>query len=270
MYGEFMSEDMSRKNGTSENFHKSIFRVSGLHKASQQLQQSKDSRIDRLVQYLMMVLMFVAISALAISNTEASAKLGLPVERPVVVLDAGHGGVDPGKIGVNSALEKEVNLSIVMKLKEYLEANDVTVHLTRETDDGLYDETDSNKKVSDLSRRCELIEEIQPDIVVSIHQNSYSHSTVCGPQIFYYKTSEKGRELAETLQARLNAMPECLKQRVAKANGDYYLLLNVSCPIVIAETGFLSNWEEAQMLVTEEHQERLAWELCMGILEYLR
>ena len=232
----------------------------------------QDSRRDRVVQFILALLMIAAISALAAPNLEVSAKLGRTSEtdKPVIVLDAGHGGMDPGKIGVNNALEKEINLSIVLKLKAYLEANDVIVYLTRETDDGLYKDEDSNKKVADLSRRCAMIEEVKPEFVVSIHQNSYSNSSVCGPQIFYYKTSQRGQEVAQVLQNRLNAMPECLNQRSIKANGDYYLLLHVSCPIVIAETGFLSNWEEAEMLVTEEYQDRLAWELCMGILECLR
>lgn len=254
-----------------ENIRKNLREAMGKSEEirTDELPAEQDSRGERLVQGLLAVLMFVAVCVLVVPNAEVSAKLGLMPDRPVVVLDAGHGGADPGKIGVNNALEKEINLQIVQKLKAYLEANDVIVYLTRETDDGLYEETDSNKKRADMNRRCELIEEIDPDIVVSIHQNSYSDSTVCGPQVFYYKTSEKGRELALVLQNRLNSMPECVKQRSIKANGDYYLLLNVSCPIVIAETGFLSNWEEAQMLVTEEYQDRLAWELCLGILEYL-
>lgn len=263
--GKFMSErKFSKKRLTRLSCREGLMR-------SGDILPEQDSRRDRLVQFILAVLMIAAISALAVPNLEVSAKLGLTTEdRPVVVLDAGHGGMDPGKIGANDVLEKDVNLCIVQKLKVYLEANDVIVYLTRETDDGLYKEEDSNKKVADLSRRCALIEEIKPEIVVSIHQNSYSNSTVCGPQIFYYKTSQKGQELAQILQERLNAMPECLNQRNIKANGDYYLLLHVSSPIVIAETGFLSNWEEAEMLVTEEYQDRLAWELCMGILEYLR
>ena len=249
-----------------------MFQTTNQHwrQLGEKLRQIKDSRADRLAQYLLMILMYLAISALAISNEAVSAKLGIPSKPPVVVLDAGHGGVDPGKVGVNRVLEKEINLAIVLKLKAYLEANDVTVYLTRESDEGLYAESDSNKKRADMDQRCELIENVQPDLAVSIHQNSYSQEGVCGPQIFYYKTSEQGKRLAELLQERLNSMPECMNRRVVKANGDYYLLLHVSCPIVIAETGFLSNWQEAGMLVTEAYQDRLAWELCLGILSYLR
>ena len=125
----------------------------------ERLRQNKHSRADRWAQYFLMLLMYLAISALAISNEAVSAKLGLPIHKPVVVLDAGHGGIDPGKVGVNQALEKEINLAIVLKLKAYLEANDMTVYLTRETDDGLYTSSDSNKKRADMNRRCQLIEE---------------------------------------------------------------------------------------------------------------
>ena len=86
----------------------------------EKLRQNKDSRADRWAQYLLMLLMYLAISALAISNEAVSAKLGLPIDKPVVMLDAGHGGADPGKVGVNQELEKEINLAIVLKLKTYL------------------------------------------------------------------------------------------------------------------------------------------------------
>ncbi len=94
-------------------------------------------------------------------------------QKPVVYIDAGHGGIDPGKVGINNALEKDVNLSIVMKLKDFLEASDVEVVLTRDTDRGLYEENDSNKKVQDMKNRVKKIEETHPALVVSVHQNSY-------------------------------------------------------------------------------------------------
>lgn len=241
----------------------------GLLRDAEELLAESGSRRGRFLEYAFTVIMLLVITALAIPSLSVSAKLGVPITQDVVVLDAGHGGVDPGKVGVGNVLEKDINLTIVLKLKEYLQANGVTVYLTREDDDGLYTETDSNKKTADMRARCALIEEISPDLVVSIHQNSYGSPSVCGPQIFYYKTSEKGQRLAAILQERLNAMPECMKQRTVKANSEYYLLLNVSCPIVIAETGFLSNPTEAQMLATEAYQDRLAWELCLGVLEYL-
>ena len=94
-------------------------------------------------------------------------------EMPVVVIDAGHGGTDPGKVGVDGSLEKDINLAVAKRLKTYLEQDDIRVIMTRETDTGLYSDTDSRKKMADMKKRCEIIEESGADLVVSIHQNSY-------------------------------------------------------------------------------------------------
>ena len=123
---------------------------------------------------------------------------------PVVVLDAGHGGDDPGKIGINKVLEKDINLSVTLKTKALLEAEGVEVVLTRKDENGLYKSTDGNKKRADLNRRCNLIEESGADFVVSIHQNSYRDGGVRGAQVFYYKDSEEGKKLAEAIQNVFN------------------------------------------------------------------
>lgn len=189
--------------------------------------------------------------------------------KPVVVIDSGHGGNDPGKVGVDGSLEKDINLEIARKLKRYLEASDVTVVMTREADRGLYGEKDSSKKMADMKNRCELINKTRPELVVSIHQNSYHEEQISGGQVFYYKDSEKGKRLAEILQQRFDYVLGDKNKRLAKPNGNYYLLLHVKQPIVIVECGFLSNWKEAAALNAEEYQERLAWTIHMGIMEYL-
>ncbi len=190
-------------------------------------------------------------------------------EKPVVCIDVGHGGNDPGKVGVDGSKEKDINLSIAHKLREYLEASDVEVVMTREDDRGLYEESDSHKKMADMRNRCALIDEAQPELVVSIHQNSYHEEAVSGGQVFYYKDSQKGKQLAEILQKRVDFVLGDQNRRLAKPNGNYYLLLHVKQPIVIVECGFLSNWKEAAALNTEEYQNRLAWTIHMGIMQYL-
>ncbi len=189
--------------------------------------------------------------------------------KAVVVVDPGHGGTDPGKVGISGQLEKDINLEIAKKLKTYLEASDVTVVLTRDKDMGLYSSGDAHKKMADMRKRCQLIEEAKPDLVISIHQNSYHEEAIRGGQVFYYKTSVKGKKLAQILQKRFDYVLGDANKRQAKANDNYYLLLHVKEPIVIAECGFLSNGEEAKKLETEEYQDRLAWTLHMGIMEYL-
>lgn len=190
-------------------------------------------------------------------------------ERPVVVIDSGHGGNDPGKIGIDGSLEKEINLKIALQLKEYLEASDVTVVMTREDDRGLYQESDSQKKMADMRNRCQLIEENDPVIVISIHQNSYHEEPISGPQVFYYKNSDKGKKLAEIIQKRFDFVLGDQNRRLAKANDNYYLLLHVKQPLVIVECGFLSNWQEAAALNQEDYQKRIAWTIHMGVMEYL-
>lgn len=187
----------------------------------------------------------------------------------IVCVDPGHGGTDPGKVGINGQLEKDINLAIAKKLKTYLEASDVTVVLTRDKDMGLYSSGEAHKKMADMRKRCQLIEEVKPDLVISIHQNSYHEEAIRGGQVFYYKTSVRGKQLAQILQERFDYVLGDANKRQAKANDNYYLLLHVKEPIVIAECGFLSNREEAEKLETKEYQDRLAWTLHMGIMEYL-
>lgn len=186
-----------------------------------------------------------------------------------VALDAGHGGADPGKIGVNGEKEKELNLEITLLVKERLEKQKINVILTRDSDKGLYDAGSNNKKVQDLQRRCELIHKTAPKCTVSIHQNSYTTSDVKGAQVFYYTHSADGKKLAEGLQSALVEGVDPSNHRQAKGNTSYYLLKKTDVPIAIVECGFLSNPEEAQLLTTKEYQEKLADAICKGILQYL-
>ena len=227
--------------------------------------------MKRCVEFVMGVVLLLAVFVLSgpaagvLWNGSAAVSGGTS---PVVALDAGHGGADPGKIGINEVLEKDINLAITLKTKELLEKEGVRVVLTRTDDGGLYKETDGNKKRADLNRRCEIIEESKADFVVSIHQNSYGDGSVHGSQMFYYKSSEKGKKLAEILQKVFNESVSS-RELKAKENGEYYMLLHVSCPIVIAECGFLSNWEDAEKLRTESYQDEVAKALAAGILQYI-
>ena len=208
---------------------------------------------------LLLLLVYSISRQAAVLTSAASARAG---RRPLVVIDSGHGGKDPGKVSVDGTLEKDINLQIALRLKTYLDASGVSVLLTRDEDEGLYSQQDSNKKMADMRARCQLINDAHPDLVVSIHQNSYPRESVCGSQVFYYQTSKEGKKLAEILRPDIPA-------RQAKSNSSYYLLLHADPPAVIAECGFLSNWTEAALLASEEYQDQLAWALHMGILEYL-
>lgn len=190
-------------------------------------------------------------------------------DQKVVVVDAGHGGRDPGKVGVDGCLEKDLNLEIAKKVQAILEQQDIKVIMIRDTDKGLYEEQTSNKKVQDMKNRCAMINETEPDCVVSIHQNSYHEEYVSGAQVFYYSSSAEGKALAEALQSELISYADPENHRQAKANDSYYLLKKTEAPIAIVECGFLSNWEEAAKLQDDGYQSRVAWAVSMGILMYL-
>lgn len=183
-------------------------------------------------------------------------------QKQVVVIDAGHGGYDPGKIGVNKALEKDINLQISEKIKRYLEESGIEVVMTREKD--IMEET----KLTDMQKRVSLINKTKPVIAVSIHQNSYSDSSVTGAQVFYYKGSEVGKEAAILMQEELKKL-NSENVREIKENNNFYMLKKTKVPTIIVECGFLSNVQEAEMLVSEEYQEVLAETISGGIIKWL-
>lgn len=208
-------------------------------------------------------------SAQFVSTIEESTKRASQKQNDeiTIVVDAGHGGIDPGKIGVNNALEKDINLAIALKLERNLKESGINVVMTRTDDNGLYNETDSNKKVRDMKNRLAIIEEAKPALAVSIHQNSYPDSSVSGVQVFYYKDSVKSKEAAEIMQAQMIKTLQPKKERVAKDNSSYYLLKKTSVPILIVECAFMSNPAEAQLLTQDAYQEKVAWAIYMGIMQ---
>lgn len=102
----------------------------------------------------------------------------------------------------------------------------------------LADANATNEKISDMKQRVAKMNSEQPDAVISIHQNSYTDSSVKGAQVFYYEGSKEGKMLAELLQKSLIDNVDPQNHRVAKANSDYYILKNTSAPTVIVECGF--------------------------------
>ncbi|HKM03275.1 MAG TPA: N-acetylmuramoyl-L-alanine amidase [Lachnospiraceae bacterium] len=186
-----------------------------------------------------------------------------------VVVDPGHGGRDVGKLGINNALEKDVNLEVALLLKEDLEKNNIKVIMIRETDIGLYKESDSNKKMQDLKARIKIMEDSKCNMAISIHQNSYHESDVNGAQTFYYTSSKEGKKIAEIIQEKLILGVDPTNHRKAKENDFYFLLKKTTVPLVIVECGFLSNYTEAELLVTKEYQKKIAQAISDGIINYL-
>ncbi len=216
----------------------------------------------------LIMLVLVYIFAGRMPALRASTMVDGGKEEYTIMIDAGHGGKDPGAISVLDTLEKDINLSIALKLKDELESCGYKVIMTRETDMGLYEETDKNKKVADMKKRCELANDNKVDLVISIHQNIYQSEGVKGAQVFYYKNSATSQKLAQYVQNELIENLDKSNGRKAKANNNYYMLLNVECPAIIIECGFLSNYAEARLLGEEEYQGKIATAVKTGIDKY--
>lgn len=219
----------------------------------------------------LMIVVVLIVAAIAAGPQTAKYVMNMKAgTSPVsIVVDPGHGGNDPGKVGVTGALEKDINLQIAVKLSDYLKEKGMETVLTRETDISLAEEGASSTQVSDLKKRVEIIEEETPEMTVSIHQNSYTDSSVSGAQVFYYGQSQEGKQLAEAIQENLAGTLDPSNKREAKANESYYILKRTSVPTVIVECGFLSNPEEESLLQDEEYQDKLVEAIYKGIEAYL-
>ena len=186
-----------------------------------------------------------------------------PLMQAKIVLDAGHGGWDPGKTGTGGVNEKELNLLVAEKLAEYLEQGGAEVILTRTSDDAL-----GEGKQTDMAERKRIVNESGGDLLISIHQNAFPSADAKGAQVFYHKSSKKGKLLAECLQINLKERVDGNNHRQAKENDSYYILRMTEIPAVIVECGFLTNQEEEKLLNDAGYQEKLAWAIYCGILDY--
>lgn len=184
-----------------------------------------------------------------------------------IVLDAGHGGIDGGSVGVETGVnESELNLKIVKKLQKQLEGFGFRVVLTRTDKNGLYSESAQNKKLDDMKKRKKIIEDSKANLVLSVHMNSFPTKSEKGAQVFYIKEDTKSKTLADTLQQQL--LKNVPNARKNSNFGDLFILRCTENPAVLIECGFLSNPEEEALLVTDKHQQLLAYNIFCGVVKY--
>lgn len=182
-----------------------------------------------------------------------------------IVIDAGHGGRDGGSVGEIS-VEKDLNLKYAKELKRLLDGK-VKVVLTRENDNGLYEDDVSNKKLSDMRARRDIIEKARPDLMISIHMNSYPTSKCVGAKTFYKIDSEASEQVATCIQNCLHYYIPNASKTVAK--GDYYILNCSNYTSVLIECGFMSNPKEERLLNTDEYMKQFIYSVYCGVVMYL-
>ena len=189
----------------------------------------------------------------------------------VVVIDAGHGGCDPGAISQDTlAVEKELNLAIAQKLQTYLQEAGYSVVMTRSDDNDLAADSSGSRKQADMRERKRIIEESDGDLMISVHQNSFPDSKYFGPQVFFQKQRQEAAALALLVQSELNSFTAPDNKREAKSNDSYYILKNSPMPAILVECGFVSNRPEAEKLRDEAYQKKVAWGIYSGIEKYLQ
>ncbi len=195
----------------------------------------------------------------------------LPVSNKTVVIDAGHGVPDEGAESRNGTTEAQTNLKIAIKLQNLLEQSGCTVILTRSDENAIYDldaKTLKQKKISDIHNRVKIGNESSADAFVSIHLNKIPQQQYDGWQTFYKDDSADGKKLATLIQSNLNEAIQKENKRVAKTIDNIYIIKHVQIPTTIVECGFLSNEEEEKKLLDDLYQDRLAWGIYNGIIDY--
>jgi len=202
-----------------------------------------------------------------VSSTQSGQK--------TVIIDAGHGGEDPGAVSDYSGLkEKDVNLSIAFKVKELLEKESFKVIMTREEDKLEYAPGTTNiiqKRKQDLLRRKKIMDEAGADIVVSIHLNKFPQTQYSGAQTFYPPGSLESQKLAQSIQKAIKETVDPENKRESLVKKDPIIILkNFKTTTAIVECGFLSNPEEEKKLATKEYQDKLAEAIKEGIVNYFK
>ena len=184
------------------------------------------------------------------------------------------GGEDGGAVSENGISEANINLQIALKLQNLLEQSGATVILTRSTDEDIYDANSDGsmrqKKVSDLKNRVKIGNSSSADVFVSIHLNKIPQEQYYGWQTFYKNNDEQSKQLAESIQNNLNEAIQKENNRLAKTIQNIYIVDNVEIPMTIVECGFLSNHEELKDLQTEQYQEKIAWGIYNGIMDWFK
>lgn len=193
---------------------------------------------------------------------------------PNIIIDAGHGGIDSGAVGINNVFEKDINLDIALKLKDFLKASGFNVKMTRESDISIHSDdsaTIKGKKVSDLKNRLEMVNNDSNNLLISIHQNKFEDSKYKGAQAFYSKNNPLSKELAQSIRASfLGFLQKDNNREIKPSPAGVFLLNKATVPAVIIECGFLSNHEDLKNLLDPSYQGKIAFSIYCGFIDYWR
>lgn len=219
---------------------------------------------------VIMVFVFTFVACFGIERVIEKAEVAITGEylpKTTVVIDAGHGGADAGTIGIDGTEEKGINLSIALKLYDYLMVSGVNAVLIRDGDYEFYNEGEDRSR-SDLYNRMDFINSIENSVLVSIHQNHFEDESEWGTQIWYSANTEKSKNIADSILRSVKVFLQSDNERLNKQSDDsYYLLYKAKVPSVMVECGFMSNAEENKKLQNNDYQNNMAYSIMIGINE---
>ena len=233
-------------------------------------------RITKITSVLLLLIavLFCAVGVSSLMGNDHVYTPALATEKNerVIIIDAGHGGEDPGAVGVDGSYEKDLNLEIAMQIGALLTEKGYTVVYTRTEDKMLYSPDENIKgmrKISDLKNRCQVSKEYENPILISIHMNTYGASKYSGLQVYYSDTDIESNKLAQSIQGSVKEILQPNNTRTVKNGKSLYLLENSNGTAVIVECGFLSNSEECEKLSQKEYQNQLSFSIVCGIINYI-
>ncbi len=209
----------------------------------------------------LMLLMQVIGTASTVSASDLQAVSG-----HTIAIDPGHGGSDSGAVGPDGIMEKNVTLAVAKKVYSILTSNGATVIMTRTTDRDVYAPNDT--AAQELQARCDVANNANADIFISIHANSFINSSASGTETFYCSSSTHGQHLASLIQAEAAKSNGLVNRGISAAN--FYVLKNTSMPSVLIELAFISNPKEESLLNSDDFQTLMAQAICQGINKYFQ
>ncbi len=272
-----LSNDEEKRKKSNEADVKSAHKEAVMERISENAQNTQKSGKIKVMVFrkktLVAVVLSLAFIGLCVGGGIglAAATTASPSVKPIVVIDAGHGGIDNGVVGSSGLKESDFNLKMSLDLAEFLQNAGFCVVMTRTDENGLYGDGDGNFKKADMAARKKIIVENAPDIVISIHANKYPNDAKRrGAQVFYDAMSEGGKALATGIQAGLNGLnSDYVGRSFAALAGDYFMLKCTKNPSVIVECGFLSNAEDEKLLQDNDYRQKLAFAIYSGVVGFL-
>jgi N-acetylmuramoyl-L-alanine amidase len=220
------------------------------------------------IAFIVLSLLLCALSNALLSLSKHTTEVLEEIDAPLLIIDAGHGGIDGGTTGLNGALEKEINLEISQMLSFLLKASGYRVIETRTDDVLLSGNAVTHKKQADLDYRLSVAKANPEAVFISIHQNAFPLSSCKGMQVWFSPNDPRSAELAYAVQSTVKELLQPQNHRkIKQATSGIYLLRHMENQCILIECGFLSNEQECELLSNKAYQQKIALSIYRAICE---